>query len=115
MSVPHPIPGPLAELIAERFRVLSEPTRIRILDRLREDEATVGELARDLGAGQQNVSKHLGVLAQAGLVTREKDGNAVRCRIADESVFALCELVCGGIARQADEIRTLLERTEATP
>jgi DNA-binding transcriptional ArsR family regulator len=115
MSVPHPIPGPLAELIAERFRVLSEPTRIRILDRLREGEATVGELARDLGAGQQNVSKHLGVLAQAGLVAREKDGNAVRSRIVDDSVFDLCELVCGGIARQVDEIRTLLEQTEATP
>jgi DNA-binding transcriptional ArsR family regulator len=112
MAVPHPIPDPLAELIADRFRVLSEPTRIRILDRLREREATVGELARELGAGQQNVSKHLGVLAQAGLVAREKDGNAVRCRIADETVFDLCELVCGGIARQVEEVRSLLESTE---
>jgi DNA-binding transcriptional ArsR family regulator len=115
MSAPHPIPAPLAELIAARFRVLAEPTRIRILDRLREGEATVGELGRELGLGQQNVSKHVGVLAQAGLVVREKEGTSVRCRIADPSVFDLCDLVCGGIARRVEEVRSLLDVTEATP
>jgi DNA-binding transcriptional ArsR family regulator len=108
VPISHPLPEPLVALIAERFRVLSEPARIRILDRLRTGEATVGELARDLGYGQQNVSKHLGVLAQAGLVAREKEGTAVRCRIADDSVFALCELVCGDLARQADERSAVL-------
>ena len=82
MGMPHPLPGPLVEVIAERFRVLSEPMRIRVLDRLRGGELTVGELAEALGTSQQNVSKHVGVLARAGLVAREKDGNSVRCRIA---------------------------------
>ena len=60
MALPHPLPDDLVELIARRFRVLGEPMRIRLLDRLREGEATVGELAEALDASQQNVSKHLG-------------------------------------------------------
>lgn len=109
MDMPHPLPGPLVELIAERFRVLGEPMRIRLLDRLREGEATVGELADALGTSQQNVSKHVGVLTRAGLVRREKDGNAVRCAIADPSVIALCEQVCGGLRRHVDELGALLD------
>jgi DNA-binding transcriptional ArsR family regulator len=102
--MPHPLPAPLVDAIAERFRVLGEPMRIRILDELREGEAAVGELAEALGTSQQNVSKHIGVLARAGLVGREKDGNSVRCRIADESVLALCDQVWG-LRRQVDELQ----------
>lgn len=109
VEMPHPLPDPLVDLIADRFRVLGEPMRIRILDRLREGEATVGELADALGTSQQNVSKHVGVLARAGLVRREKDGNAVRCAIADPSVLELCEQVCGGLRRQVAELGALLD------
>jgi DNA-binding transcriptional ArsR family regulator len=108
MEMPHPLPDPLVEVIAERFRVLGEPMRIRILDRLRGGDLTVGALAESLGASQQNVSKHIGVLARAGLVVREKDGNSVRCRIADPSVVRLCEQVCGGLQRQVAELQALL-------
>lgn len=110
MDMPHPLPAPLVNAIAERFRVLGEPMRIRILDELREGEAGVGELAEALGTSQQNVSKHVGVLVRAGLVGREKNGNSVRCRIADESVLALCDQVCGGVRRQVDELQALLGR-----
>jgi DNA-binding transcriptional ArsR family regulator len=106
--VPHPLPEPLVELIAQRFRVIGEPTRIRILDALRDGPRTVNELARALGTTQQNVSKHIGVLAQAGVVGRERDGNHVRCSIADTSVFELCEIVCGGLRRQASDLEELL-------
>ena len=82
--------------------------RIRLLDALRDGPLTINELTDALGAGQQNVSKHIGVLAQAGVVAREKDGNHVRCSIADESIFELCELVCGGLRRQVAEIDELL-------
>lgn len=112
MAVPHPLPDALAELIAERFRVMGEPMRIRILDRLRAREMTVGELAEALGTSQQNVSKHVGLLAGAGIVAREKAGTSVRCRIADESVMRLCEEVCGGLERRIDDMRALLA-TEA--
>ena len=87
---PHPLADPLVDVIAERFRVLAEPTRIKLLDRLREGDATVGELQAALGASQQNISKHLGILHTAGMVTRTKDGNHARYSIADPSVFALC-------------------------
>src|SRR5262245_3826680 len=108
VSIPHPLPEALAELIALRFRVIGEPMRIRLLDALRDGPLTINELTVVLGASQQNVSKHVGVLAQAGIVAREKDGTRVRCSIADESIFKLCEIVCGGLRQQATELDRLL-------
>lgn len=106
--IPHPLPEQLVELIAQRFRTIGEPMRIRLLDTLRDGPMTINELTEALGASQQNVSKHVGVLAQAGIVGREKDGTRVRCFIADESVFELCELVCGGLRQQVAELDQLL-------
>jgi DNA-binding transcriptional ArsR family regulator len=113
-NVPHPLPQPLVELIAERFRVLGEPMRIRLLDALREAPATVQELQHATGASQQNVSKHLGVLLRGGLVSRCKEGGFSRYAIADDGVFELCELVCGGLRRQLDELDALLPAGAAT-
>ncbi len=108
LAVPHPLPDALVELIAQRFRVLGEPMRIRLLDRLRDGEATVHELQEATGASQQNVSKHLGVLHAAGLVHRTKEGNYARYSIADEGVFRLCDQVCGGLRQQLTELDALL-------
>jgi DNA-binding transcriptional ArsR family regulator len=108
MALSHPLPEPVVELIARRFRVLGDPTRIRLLECLREDEATVGELVELTGATQQNVSKHLGVLLQAGIVARRKEGTASYYRIADEAVFELCEQVCGAIERHLTELGDVL-------
>ncbi|HUH14430.1 MAG TPA: metalloregulator ArsR/SmtB family transcription factor [Gaiellaceae bacterium] len=111
--LPHPLPEPLAELIAQRFRVIGEPTRIRLLDRLREGEASVQDLTDTLATSQQNVSKHLGVLAQAGIVERRKDGNLSLYRIADDSVFELCERVCGSLQRRVDELSAVVAGSAA--
>ncbi len=108
MAVPHPLPLEVVDLIAERFRLLGEPMRIRILDRLRDGERGVGELAEDLGTSQQNVSKHLAVLVRDGIVAREKRGTSVRCRIADPTVFDLCEVVCDGLGRDLERRRQIL-------
>lgn len=108
MEMPRPLPDSLIEIIAERFRVIGEPMRIRILDALRDGEASVGGLTGRLGASQQNVSKHLGVLHQAGIVRREKQGTFVLYSIADETVFDLCEQVCGGLRQQVAELDQLL-------
>jgi DNA-binding transcriptional ArsR family regulator len=97
VNVPAPLPDPLVELIAHRFRVLSEPARIKLLDALRSGPATVGELAGRLGLSQQNTSKHLGVLAAAGVVERTRAGNSVVYAIGDPTVYALCDLVCGAL------------------
>ena len=107
-AVPHPLPEPLVELIAARFRVLAEPMRIRLLDELRDGPATVGQLQERTAASQQNVSKHLGVLLNAGMVSRAKQGTSSRYEIADQTVFALCELVCGGLRRQASDLAAAL-------
>jgi DNA-binding transcriptional ArsR family regulator len=108
MALPRPLPEDLAELIARRFRAISEPLRIRMLDLLREGELSVNELAEQLGAGQQNVSKHLGVLVDAGMLARRKEGNRVYYRIADEGVFALCEQVCGALQSQLSTLAALI-------
>ena len=104
----HPLPPMLVQLIAQRFRVIGEPMRIRLLDHLRAGPATVGDLSATLGASQQNVSKHLGVLLQAGIVAREKRGNHAVYSIVDESVFELCEQVCGGLRRRIAELEGVL-------
>jgi len=111
MTLDHPLPDPLVDLIAQRFRILGEPMRIKLLDRLRQAPATVGELTAELSAGQQNVSKHLGVLHGAGIVSRAKDGTSVRYAVADESVFDVCEIVCGGLRRQLDVLTGTLGST----
>ena len=107
MSLPHPLPDELAELIARRFRVIGEPTRIRLLDRLRDGEHSVAELVDQLGAGQQNISKHLIVLADAGVLARRKEGNHVYYRIVDDGVLGLCEQVCGSLERQFQTLASL--------
>jgi DNA-binding transcriptional ArsR family regulator len=106
MELPHPLPDDLVELISRRFRVLGEPMRIRLLDHLRGGDATVGELSDALSASQQNISKHLAVLSDAGILGRRKERNYVYYRIVDEGVFKLCEDVCGSVQQQ---LRTLSE------
>jgi DNA-binding transcriptional ArsR family regulator len=110
--LPHPLPDELVELIARRFRVLAEPLRIRLLDQLRTGEATVNELSEAIGGSQQNISKHLQLLADAGIVGRRKDGNHVYYRIVDEGVLRLCEDVCGSIPAQLSELSRLLQTSE---
>jgi DNA-binding transcriptional ArsR family regulator len=113
MALTHPLPDDLVELIAQRFRVLGEPMRIKLLDRLRTAEASVQELAEASGSTQQNVSKHLGVLHQAGIVSRRKQGNFSYYSIADQGVFALCDDVCGSLEAQLESLRDLVGAVRA--
>lgn len=108
MSLPHPLPEDLADVIARRFRAIAEPMRVRLLDRLRDGEASVNDLAEQLGASQQNVSKHLAVLTDVGILGRRKDGNRVYYRIVDEGVLGLCEQVCGSVHAQLTALTALV-------
>ena len=112
MQLEHPLPEELVELIAARFRALADPTRIKLLDYLREGEASVHELTEAIGSTQQNVSKHLGVLRLAGVVRRRKAGNFVYYSVADEGVFSLCEIVCGNLRDQLDALRVIVGGVE---
>ena len=111
MTLPSPIPVDLAEMIAARLRVIGDPTRIRILDLLRDQELTVTQITEELDTSQQNASKHLGVLLQAGIVARRKDGNSSIYSIADRGVYELCEQVCGGLQLQLAELTALVQGT----
>jgi DNA-binding transcriptional ArsR family regulator len=82
------------ELIAARFRALSEPTRLRLLNVLMQGDQTVGQLVEASGSGQANVSKHLAVLRDAGMVGMRKDGLTTVCAISDPMVRELCEMMC---------------------
>lgn len=97
------LPPEALEQVAAYFQALAEPTRLQLLNLLREGERKVGDLAQRSGYTSANVSRHMALLTNQGLVSREARGNSVYYRIADESVYALCDLVCGQIARQHEK------------
>lgn len=96
------------EAIAARFKALAEPSRLRILNALREGEKTVTELVEELEMGQANVSRHLSRLRRHRMVARRKEGTRRPYRIADPDVFQLCELVCGRIESELEGRRRAL-------
>ena len=91
----------MIDLIARRFQVLGEPCRLRILHVLQNGAMTVNQVVDRLDGNQPNISKHLQILFDAGLVGRERSGNNIFYSIADPVVFRLCELVCRSTARRA--------------
>ena len=96
-------------MIADFFKVLSEVSRLQIVRTLKEGEKNVSEIINITGLGQANVSKHLKLLTQAGIVTRTQQGVNVVYAIANPLVFSLCDLVCNSIATQLQEQNQHLE------
>lgn len=88
------------ERVADYFRALSEPLRLKILNALRNGERNVGELTELLGCSQANVSKHLSLLAKNGFIERTSRGTNVYYHIADPGTYQLCDLVCGQIGKR---------------
>lgn len=99
--------------VAAYFQTLSEPTRLQILNLLRTQERSVGELARLCGYSSANISRHLALLTRRGLAKREMRGNSAFYSIDDPSVYALCDIACGSIALQFE--RTLAKRAAFAP
>jgi ArsR family transcriptional regulator len=108
MPPTHPLPDALVDLIAQRFRALGEPSRIRILERLRSGACSVQQLADGLELSQQNVSKHLALLLSLGIVSRAKEAGFSYYAIADDSVVRMCDEVCGTVQRQVAELHELM-------
>lgn len=96
-------------LMAQRFKVLSDPLRLKLILMLMPGEQNVSALVKATGAHQANVSRQLSVLTRAGILKRRKDGLSVFYAISDRSVFDLCDLVCGAVSRfhedQADAFK----------
>lgn len=90
------IPEPLLKRVSDRFRLLSEPVRLQILNLIHtHGELPVQEIAERIGQSQANVSKHLRLMLDEGMVSRRKEGLFAYYRIDDPSLAGLCLLVCG--------------------
>jgi ArsR family transcriptional regulator len=101
-----PLSNDALELVANRFKIMSEPLRLRLLQSLQNGEKSVGELTELCQTSQPNVSKHLKILQTGGLVMREQKGNTVYYSIGDQSIFTLCEVVCNSIEeRLRDQVQ----------
>lgn len=109
-TVKKPLANTQLEAVAELFSVLSEGSRLRVLQALQGGPLSVGELVESTGMKQANVSKQLGLLLNAGVISRRQDGNRAIYSIAMPLVFELCEIVCRGVAKQAAERAAALKR-----
>lgn len=99
MTLSRPLPEPLVDLAARRFRVMGQPVRIHLIERLdRLGESHVQALADELGETQQNTSKHLGTLWRAGMVTRRQEGRVTVYSMINAETFAVVERVAIAIA-----------------
>lgn len=87
------------EMIAARFRVLGDRTRLELIAALREGEKNVSDLVARVKGTQANVSRHLQTLTEAGILQRRKDGLHMYYSISDEGIFDLCEHVCGSLKK----------------
>src|SRR5208283_1779768 len=95
------------QAVSRLFAVLSEPSRLALLQSLHDQPLTVNELVKATAMKQANVSKHLAVLHDHHLVKRERDGISIRYEIADPMVFSLCNLVCGKMEKDSRQVAAL--------
>lgn len=103
------------QMVAERFAVLAEPMRLRLIHALFQGEKSVHGLVEETGGTQTNVSRHLQTLLHAGMLARRKEGLQVFYSLADPSIGPLCELVCGSLKDQlAARVAALAGGTDRT-
>ncbi len=103
MPTANTVPQEVVQQVAEYFSILSEPMRLRILNLLREGEKCVQELVEATATSQANVSKHLKVMLQAGILSRRSEGTSAYYKVEDELIFELCNLVCDRLATRIEK------------
>lgn len=99
MAKHRPLSEDALQLVAQRFAVLAEPMRLRLIQALFDGERNVTELVEATGGTQANVSRHLQTLTAGNVLARRKEGLQVFYRIADPTIPKLCELVCGSLSK----------------
>lgn len=110
------VPAAILEAVADYFKILSETSRLHILQCLRSGPMNVMELCEDTGLGQANLSKHLKVMTQAGILSRQPKGTSAYYEIADPLVLEFCELACGQISdRLCQQAETFMQATALQP
>jgi DNA-binding transcriptional ArsR family regulator len=105
-----PLPREALELIAARFRAMGDPTRLELLQILMDGEKSVQELCTLTEMSQANISKHLSLLADQGILSRRKQGLFVYYQVADPTIFQLCDLVCGSLSERFAKVSQHFER-----
>ena len=103
MQVSKQVPVEVIQQVADYFSILSEPMRLRILNLLRDGEKCVQELVEATQTSQANVSKHLKVMLQAGILHRRTEGTSAYYSLEDPLIFELCNLVCNRLAIRIEE------------
>lgn len=103
MKQAQPVSQEVVQQVAEYFSILSEPMRLRLLNLLRDDEKCVQELVEATQTSQANVSKHLKVMLQAGILSRRTEGTSAYYKVEDELIFELCNLVCDRLATRIEQ------------
>jgi DNA-binding transcriptional ArsR family regulator len=101
------------ETVARYFALLAEPTRLRIMHSICQQEKPVSTIVEELGASQTNVSRHLGLMYQAGVLARRKDGNQVLYRVTDAAFTEICRTVCVRVAAELDGDKALKRRVRS--
>ncbi len=91
-------------LVTDRLALLSDPTRVHLLALLEEGERSVQALSERMPSTPQNISRHLGILYRAGIVTRRREGTSIYYSIADFSTCRLLDQALESIAGQIDEL-----------
>jgi ArsR family transcriptional regulator len=104
----YPLTPDVLELIAHRFKALGDPSRLQILNALREGELNVSDIVEKTGLSQANTSKQLKQLHALGFVARRKEGLFVRYRLADKGVFRLCDVMCERVHQETAKRRKAL-------
>jgi DNA-binding transcriptional ArsR family regulator len=97
------VPPLILEAVADYFKILSETSRLQILQHLKTGSMNVMELCEATGLGQANLSKHLKAMTQAGILSRQPKGTSAYYEIADPLVFEFCELACGQIGERLQQ------------
>ena len=98
-----PVPPEIVQQVAEYFSLLSEPMRLRLLHLLRDEEKCVQELVEATQTSQANVSKHLKIMWQAGILSRRSEGTCAYYRVEDKLIFDLYNRVCDRLATRLEE------------
>lgn len=100
----------LFQLMAQRFKVMSEPVRLKILQLLKDEELSVGDIAERIGLKHGTASSNLVALSKAGLVSCRREGTKVYYRLTNEMVIKICDIACDCIKNEIDEMIKLQQR-----
>ena len=103
MNTSSSVSQEVVQQVAEYFSILSEPMRLRILNLLRDGEKCVQDLVEVTETSQANVSKHLKLMLQAGILSRRSKGTSAYYKVEDPLIFDLCKLVCDRLATRIEE------------